>query len=256
MVFYADHVQLCGVAICGGPRCKQARKALDLLRQKRSDGTFVAFGGKKLAEEIGLEGGQNSAAGLIRDLRDRISESLRRDASIECGRHDVILSGGPGYRLSDSIHISVQCGDDELSAQILEHDRASATDAGEPIKALDEPVNGPVNRDEPARDPVNAPIDPVFDGDDRVAARRARILHVLAKGGPLRAPAIAEALKCPEGTTNRDLRALKKAGRIRFVGAPKTGYYEVTGEPRAQAEIRKSPAATTTSASGPSAASR
>jgi hypothetical protein len=45
MVFFVDHVELCGVDICGGRRSETKLKALDALRQRQTDGNYVAFDG-------------------------------------------------------------------------------------------------------------------------------------------------------------------------------------------------------------------
>jgi DNA-binding response OmpR family regulator len=104
MVFYADHVELCGVIICGGPRCEPARKALALLRQKSTKGDFVALGSRKLAEMIGRDGGPNSVPGLIQGLRKRMIQELRA-IGIQCGLRDVIVRTNHGYQLNDWITV-------------------------------------------------------------------------------------------------------------------------------------------------------
>jgi hypothetical protein len=71
MVFFQDRVEICGIDICSGARSKTARRALDLLRQRRRDGKNCAYSGDELAETLGLNSGQNGAADVIRDLRDR-----------------------------------------------------------------------------------------------------------------------------------------------------------------------------------------
>ena len=102
MVFFDDRVELCGVTICGGRRCRQLRKVLEALRCKRPSGTFVAHSGNELAHKIGCKTGQNGASAAIRDLRTGIVDALA-GAGIECGRQDVILSGDSGYRLKEWI---------------------------------------------------------------------------------------------------------------------------------------------------------
>jgi hypothetical protein len=102
MVFYDDHVELCGVTICGGPRCQNRRSVLDLLRKKKPNGCFVAYSGEELGAKAGFKG-QGTTSGVVRDLRTDIVESLRDQAHLTCGRNDVILSGGPGYRFADCV---------------------------------------------------------------------------------------------------------------------------------------------------------
>ena len=116
LVFFSDRVDLCGVDICSGPRSTTKRRILDCLRKKRSNGNFISYSSKELAKVAELKGGQNAAAGFIRDLRDDIVESLRSLANLECGRSEVIRSRGPGYRFADCL--SVQDGDDSETTEI------------------------------------------------------------------------------------------------------------------------------------------
>jgi len=102
IVFHPDRVDFWGVDICSGTRSKTKRRILDLLRLQNDDGTFVAYSGEQLAKKLKLEG---AVAGLIRDLRDEITKSLRNKANIDCGRNDVILSGGRGYRFSENLNV-------------------------------------------------------------------------------------------------------------------------------------------------------
>jgi biotin operon repressor len=218
MVFYADHVQLCGVTICGGSRCKQARKALDLLRGTR-DGTSHPFSGASLAKRIGCRSGQNGATAIIRDLRKRITTALA-EAGITCGNADVILSGGPGYRLHESISVSVQDGEGENGLQIQGHDRR--------IRDPDDP-NVP-DRDDPNVPDLGDPDDPnVLDRD--AEGRRIWILQELAKGRRLRGPDVVRNFGCSRKTAKRDLRALKNEGQIEFVGTSRTGHYRLKEGP-------------------------
>ena len=201
MVFFSDRVELCGVDICSGPRSTTKRRILDCLRKKRSNGNFISYSSKELAKVAELKGGQNAAAGLIRDLRDNIVESLRSLANLECGRFEVIRSRGPGYRFADCLN--VQDGDDSESTEIRDIDDSS-----------------------------DVPNDEVLDVPKGAArTRRAWILQQLAEGHELQAPALAKQFKCSKKTAERDLQALKKEGLIEFVGAPRTGYYRLRKPP-------------------------
>jgi len=195
MVFFADRVELCGVNFCGGPRSQTKRKVLDHLRKMRADGAFEAYSGEQLAELLGLKGGENSAAGVIRDLRDDIVERLAAARNISCGRKDVILSGGIGYRFSKKL--TVHSGD-----------RPKITDINEEsgVGDVGDPNGGDV-------------------GGDLAVIRQDWILRQLAEGRKLRAPAIARHFGCSIRTVERDLTALKKRGQIKFVGAARTGFY-------------------------------
>lgn len=199
MAFHADQVEFCGVDICSGPRSRTRRKLLDLLRRKRSDGTFVSYSGDKLAAEAGLTGG---APGAVRDLREAIRAALRDGANIICGKDDVVLSGGPGYRLSESVAI-------ELSPDIVDM-TTDIMDTGD------------------VRDDYDQSDSDVLDVPDAPAlARQAWIIEQLEKGVQLKGPDIAQNFACSAKTAHRDLTALKQAGTIEFVGTARSGYYRI-----------------------------
>ena len=205
MVFCPDRVELCGVIICSGPRSQTKRKILNLLRTKRSDGGFVAYSGEELARQLRLAEDRGQYSGAIRDLRDDIIESLRSQANLECGRQDVILSGGPGYRFANGI--SVQDGKGMESPPMLQgHENTDSPS--------DVPVNVPVNV------PVDVPVDSddadsVSDSADAAVARQKWILEQVTKGRKMRAPRFAAELGCSDRTVKRDLDALESKSRVR-----------------------------------------
>ena len=199
MAFYANRVDFCGVDICSGPRSRTRRKLLDLLQQKRSDGSFVAYSGDKLAAEAGLT---NGAPGAVRDLREAIRATLRDGANIICGKDDVILSGGPGYRLSESVVI-------ELSPEIADM-TADITDTGTDRD----------DHDQSDSDVLDVPDDPALN-------RQAWIVEQLENGVQLKGPDVVQNFACSAKTAQRDLTALKEAGTIEFVGNARSGYYRL-----------------------------
>ena len=108
LVFYRGRVELCGVTVV--EKRTRMRVVLDLLREKRASGTYMAYSGAKLAAKLGAMEGENAIAEVIKDFRNTIGERL--DAKgIACGRKDVILSGGSGYRLAE--WITVRDGDSQ-----------------------------------------------------------------------------------------------------------------------------------------------
>jgi hypothetical protein len=130
-------------------------------------------------------------------------DALRNRANIQCGRRDVILSGGPGYRFTEKLGVH-QAGQQDIT-DITD----TAAETGVPNV-----------RDPDVRDVPNVP-------DDAATPRRAWILQRLADGRQLQAPAVARHFKCSVKTAQRDLTALKEEGKIEFVGAPRTGYYRL-----------------------------
>jgi DNA-binding response OmpR family regulator len=105
LAFHADCVTLCDVTVLVNSRARHMRRILDELRQRRSNGSYVARSGRELASLIGTCGGQNSVAGAVRDFRRAVAETLREELNLSCSSHDVIRSGGPGYRLNEWISI-------------------------------------------------------------------------------------------------------------------------------------------------------
>jgi hypothetical protein len=209
IVYFTDRVELCGVDICSGPRSCSRRVVLELLSRRRNDGSFVPYSGGDLEVEAKPHGAKGTAAGWIRDLRDHITEQLRNRKGIFCGRSDVILSGESGYRFAD--RLTVQFAD------------------APPIKDITDitDTNGEANV-------PNDDVRSVFDvRDDAAGARHAWILQELAKERRLKAPDVAEQFGCSVKTAQRDLTALKDAGKIEFVGAPRTGFYRICQSPNA-----------------------
>ena len=232
MSFFDDHVELCGVNITGRRPAGSSRKILDVLRQKRGN-RFVAHSGDELVAKTQIKSA--SIQGAVRDLRERIQERLLAEANIDCGEEDVILTDDEGYRLADSINLSVQ-----FVSEAEQGHTDQGGDAFDPVTAAGcDPVNVPVRDPVKARDPVkrgdNDPVNvPVIDPDDPVS-RRTWIVHQIASGRQLRAPQIAEEIGCSEKTAKRDLDSLKEEQQIEFVGAPKTGYYQLTRPAQADA---------------------
>jgi hypothetical protein len=253
MVFYADRVELCGVTICGGARSKRRHDALNLLRVRKGQ-RFVAYSGEELAGQVGLKTGQNGAAGLVRDIRERITDALRSQANINCVDEDVILSGGPGYRFADCI--SVQDGDQpdtghntditdmgsEGDVRNVRNDDVRNVRNDDVRNVRNDDVRNVRNddvrnvRNDDVRNVRNVPngdVPNVRNGDvpdvpdDAAETRRVWILQRLAEGHQLRAPDVVKEFRCSVKTAQRDLQALKEKEKIEFVGATRTGFYRL-----------------------------
>ena len=100
MVFYPDRVTLCGMTVVEGRT--RMRRILDILQEKRANGKFVALSGAKLAAKLGAMNGQNAISEAVKVFRNTVIERLESQG-IVCGREDVLLSRGSGYRLAESI---------------------------------------------------------------------------------------------------------------------------------------------------------
>jgi len=204
LIFFSDRVELCGAVICSGPRSQTRRRILDLLRTRQSDGSFLAYSGKRLASLLEPKGTAGTVAGAIRDLRDHIAAALRK-ANLEYGREDVILSGGPGYRFADCLTVQV------------EGEGSRRENQGRDVSDDDPDVPNDPDPDDPN------------DSEEEIEAKSRRdwIIEELSKGRRLRAPDIKKELKCSLKTAKRDLKSLKGTGRIEFVGSPSTGHYRL-----------------------------
>jgi hypothetical protein len=199
IVFTLDRVEICGVDICSGPRCRSKRVVLELL-SRRKDGSFTPYSGEELEAEAKHNGVKGTAAGWIRDLRDDIMERLRTETNIISGREDVILSGDRGYRFAES-----------LTVRFI--DPGAITD-------ITDTVDVPDVLDDDVRDVLDV-------RDNASGARRAWILDELAHGKQLRAAAVVGKFKCSKKTALRDFGVLKDQGKIEFTGEARTGHYRM-----------------------------
>jgi DNA-binding transcriptional ArsR family regulator len=195
MEFFPDRVSLCGAVICRNGRPKRMREVLDSLRQTGVDGDFISYSGSALAERIGVRSEQ--VARVTRDIRGQICEALRQ-RKIECGSFDVILSRSPGYLLSQKLTVK-EIGGGVASPKCVRSGRGNGRVSGT--------VTGLVS--------------------GTVSERRMKILQILADGRQIRLPAIASQIGKSERTVRRDLDSLRAAGKIEFIGSPRTGYYRL-----------------------------
>jgi hypothetical protein len=207
LVFHRDRVELCGVIICSGPRSRSRQIVLELLGKRQKNGSFVAYSGEDLEAAAKQNGAKGSSGRWIQDLRDDIMESLRNHANIISGHKDVILSGDHGYRFAESL--AVHFVDQEPITDI--------SDTGDAGDVPDDDVRNVAD----VRD------------DAAAAARREWILRRLAAGTRLKAPDVVKQFDCSVKTAQRDLAALKEAGKIEFVGSSRTGYYVLCKPPKA-----------------------
>ena len=150
MVFHANRITLCDVTVLVNSRAKQMRKILDELRQRSSQGIFVARSGLELVSLTGIRGGQNGVAGAIRDFRNNVAEILREQFGLVCGSQDVIRSGGPGYRLNEWITVR------DAESEIAEPSHASDTSTANAEKGRRERILSELRKGEKLRAPAIA----------------------------------------------------------------------------------------------------
>jgi hypothetical protein len=219
LTFYEDRVELCGAVICSGTRSKARRAILELLSQRRFDGTYCSYSGDDLREALQRHGVTRSAAGLIRDLRDAITRTLSKEVGLECGREVVILSGGAGYRLSQ-----------ELSVQ---HAKApTIADIGD--INVSEGVPNVANR---VRNTLgNDVANPLAGRDSQVAEkqlneRQVWIIDTLQEKGAIKIADVKAQFSCSTKTARRDLSKLVETGEIEHEGETRNRCFRLRDSP-------------------------
>jgi len=133
------------------------------------------------------KGGQGSVAGSIRDFRRNVAELLGRELGLLLKPQDVIETSSSGYRLKNWIVVK---------------------DLRQTVRAQ-------------AGNRIEATI------EDAESGRQEQIVELIRAGERLRVPEFAKRLHCSYSTAKRAVDALKANGVIVFVGATKTGYYDL-----------------------------
>lgn len=200
LVFFKDRVEICGVDVCSGPRLRSRRIVLELLSLRRNGRSFIGLSAKDLEVEAKKRGAKGSAGGWIQDLRHAIIAALKTQANITCGKKDVILSGGPGYRFSDKL--TVHSAEASTFTDITDTAKAAHVFGDDVCNVCDTP-------------------------DDEATRRRAWIVQQLQRGVKLNAPMVAVHFHRTKRTAQRDLDALREAGKIQFIGDRRTGHYQL-----------------------------
>lgn len=104
LVFHPKRVELVGCAVLTARAARYSRPLLELLAKKKPNGDYVCYDGDELAGKLDSQKGQNDVAGYVKALRRKIRAALRK-ADVACADQDVIMSGGPGYRLNPWITV-------------------------------------------------------------------------------------------------------------------------------------------------------
>jgi len=106
LAFHSGRVELLGHTILTAKGGRFSRPLLEFLAKRRPNGDYVVYSGDALAKKIDPQRlkGQNDVAGYVKHLRKKIREALRA-AGVSCDDQDVIMSGGPGYRLNSWIEV-------------------------------------------------------------------------------------------------------------------------------------------------------
>lgn len=108
LVFKRDAFELEGIEICT-PDSGAIWRMLMLLRQRKENGQPKAFGGKDIANHLGLNRGQNAVCDAVSKFRKRVIQLLA-DAGIEAKEDSVIIRGRAGYQINAALTVDDQSG--------------------------------------------------------------------------------------------------------------------------------------------------
>jgi CheY-like chemotaxis protein len=108
LVFKHDEIELEEIEICT-PDSGAIWRILMLLKQRKENGQSKAFGGKDIADLLGLGRGQNAVCDAVSKFRKRVIQLLA-DAGIEAKDDSVIIRGRSGYQINAALTVEDQSG--------------------------------------------------------------------------------------------------------------------------------------------------
>lgn len=108
LVFRHDEIELEGIEVCTRDSGAIWRM-LELLKQRKNNGQPKAFGGKEIADLLGLGRGQNAVCDAVSKFRKRVIERLA-DSGIEAVNDSVIIRGRAGYQINAALTVEDQSG--------------------------------------------------------------------------------------------------------------------------------------------------
>lgn len=199
MVFDLDRIELLGETIAEKSERANYWIVLHALKYQRENHSFIAVSGSDMAEKFkSRRATQNTVSSCVNDLRSRITNVMAM-RGLRCGKHDVILSGGPGYRFNQWIKveerdgdISGTCGDRDMSDVPAPRPNVPATSANVPLND-----------------------------------RQHWVLEQLRAAVKLQRQDIERRFRMTEKTAKRDLSDLVGRGLIAFERTPRPGYYRL-----------------------------
>lgn len=200
MVFYPNHIELCGLKILGS-KAAPSREMLKTLTETKVDGTYKSWGGEQIADNIRAENGIGTVTGCARTIRTRVAGTLKKHMNVEVGENDFLEHSDQGYRLNHRITVRF-------------------CDTHEILLGQNSVPKGHL------RGQKNDPID--LGVSYRVKTRCQWILDALNQGQQLRREDVENGLKCSDKTAQRALDVLRNADIIKFQGSKKTGHYVLT----------------------------
>jgi len=187
-----DSITVCGVEVwrdCGQPDMLETLKLLN--RKKR--GRFIRMRGSDINRELGRDA-SNPIARRIKDFRDRCTQLLREEG-LDCGKQDIIATGGGGYRFTSWMEVELA---DSTSGEV----DATANETGRlKNETVHETGNEPEAQNETANETANETHETAFEPQNN---RQEWILEQLERGEKLRIADIIRGTKKHRSTVNRD----------------------------------------------------
>lgn len=199
MKFSDDRVELLGETIAEKSERANFWPVLQMLKNRRDDGRFMAYRGLDLAKKFkGPNATENTVSSCVGDLRKKITAAMASHG-LKCGAQDVVMSGGPGYRLN--AWIVVEQGNGDIAGTRGDRDMSNVTARKTDVPAT--PANVPLNE------------------------RQHWALDQIRTGVKLRRLDVERQFKIVAKTAKRDLSDLADRGLIVFQRTPRPGHYRL-----------------------------
>ena len=124
LVFKQDVIELDEIEVCTRDSGTIWR-ILELLKRRKDNGQPKAFGGKEIADTLGLIRGQNAVCDAISNFRKRVVQLLA-DEGIEAENDTVVITGRAGYQINPAL--TVEDLSDSVTQEVTEDDGDSPSD--------------------------------------------------------------------------------------------------------------------------------
>lgn len=199
IVFGPDRIQLLGETIAEKSERANYWAVLHALKARRDDGRYIPARGTDLAKKFKRDKAtENTVSSCVNDLRNRITTAMAT-RGLNCGKQDVIISGGPGYRFNPWIKIDERDGD----------------------------VVGTCRDSDMSDVPAPRPNVPATSANVPLNDRQHWVLEQLRAGIELKRQDIEKRFCVTEKTAKRDLSDLVGRGLVAFERTPRPGHYRL-----------------------------
>jgi DNA-binding response OmpR family regulator len=108
LVFRDQEIELEGIEVCTRDSGAIWR-ILELLKQRKANGQPKAFGGKEIADQLGLSRGQNAVCDAVSKFRKRVIERFA-ESGIDAQSDSIIILGRSGYQINAALTVDDQSG--------------------------------------------------------------------------------------------------------------------------------------------------